>query len=59
MREVKYYVNLTDDEYRMINEALFEYRNKLIQKGRYTDAVDELILKIRKAKKKKFKIKSA
>ena len=43
----------------MINEALFNYRNALLQKGNYTDAVDELIIKIRKARKKKFKVISA
>ena len=59
MKEIKYYVNLTDEEYQMINESLFNKRNALLQKGRYTDAVDDLIIKMRKAKKKSFKIKSA
>lgn len=33
-------------EIRIIIFALNELRNQLIQEGRYTDAVDELILKL-------------
>lgn len=35
-----------DDEIRILILALVELRNQLIQEGRYTDAIDELIVKI-------------
>lgn len=34
------------DEIRILILALVELRNQLIQEGRYTDAIDELIVKI-------------
>ena len=53
----KYYIVLEEYERRMIINSLNELRNRLIAKGRYnTDAVDELLLKIINAKKKKFKV---
>lgn len=51
----KYYIVLNEYESRIIINSLNELRNRLIAKGRYTDAVDELLLKIINAKKKKFK----
>ncbi len=45
MRKRKYYLRLTDAEYHIIIQCLFEYRNKLILQGKYTDGVDELIIK--------------
>lgn len=52
----KYYIVLNEYERRIIINSLNELRNRLIAKGRYTDAVDELLLKIINAKKKKFKV---
>ena len=37
---------LDDYEVRIIILALNELRNQLIQEGRYTDAVDELMIKL-------------
>ena len=37
-----------DYEANIIIKALIERRNQLIAEGRYTDAVDELILKVTK-----------
>lgn len=37
---------LDDYEVRIIILALNELRNQLIQEGRYTDAVDDLIIKM-------------
>lgn len=37
-------------------ECLNKLRNQLISDGRYTDAVDEVIIKAANAKIKKFKI---
>ena len=41
----KYYVELNRQEWRLIIEGLNRFRNKLIAAGRYTDAVDELLIK--------------
>ena len=53
MRTPKYYLYLTDEEYSLVMQALVSMKNKLIREGRYTDAVDELIIKFSKAKRKK------
>ena len=52
----KYYVALTDQERRLMIESLNRLLNKLISAGRYTDAVDELLIKAANAKVKKFKV---
>mgnify|MGYP000503353155 FL=1 len=44
MKKIK--IRFTDDEIRIIVRSLVELRNELIQEGRYTDAVDELLLKL-------------
>ncbi len=56
MREKKYYIALDGYERGIIVNALNEMRNSLLQQGRYTDAVDEVLLKIINAKTKKFKV---
>ena len=56
MRDKKYYIVLDDFERRVIVNCLNEMRNKIIADGRYTDAVDEVLLKIIGAKRKKFKV---
>lgn len=50
----KYYVEVNRQEWRLIIEALNRLRNKLIAAGRYTDAVDEMLIKVDKAKPRKF-----
>ena len=52
MRAKKYHVYLTPEEKRLLLQALFDERNLLVAKGRYTDVVDELIIKTTKAKQK-------
>ena len=39
-------LKMTHDEIRVLVFALNELRNSLIAEGRYTDAVDELLLKL-------------
>ncbi len=56
MREKRYFVALDDLERRIMVNCLNEVRTRLKQEGRYTDAVDELILRICDAPTKKFKI---
>ena len=52
----KYYLALNDQERRFVIESLNQLRNKLIANGKYTDAVDEVLIKIIGAKHKKFKV---
>ena len=52
----KYYLVLNSQERRLMMESLNQLRNKLIADGKYTDAVDEVLLKIIGAKQKKFKV---
>ena len=56
MVKQKYYLALTTEEWRLMIECLNKLRNRLISEGRYTDAVDEVIIKVANAKIKKFKI---
>ena len=56
MRNKKYYIALDDFERRVIVNCLNEMRNNLIANGKYTDVVDEVLLKIIDAKQKKFKV---
>ena len=49
----KYYVELNRQEWRLIIEGLNWFRNKLIAAGRYTEAVDEILIKVAKAKPQK------
>ncbi len=46
MKEKKYYIAFDRYEQGTMINALNEMRNRLIAEGRYTDAVDELIIKI-------------
>lgn len=57
MRNPKYHIYLTPDERRTVINSLIELRNSLISQGRYTDIIDELLIKLTKAKVKKMKIK--
>lgn len=52
----KHYLVLNDQEHRLMIESLNQLRNKLIADGKYTDAVDEVLLKIIGAKQKEFKV---
>lgn len=50
MQDRKYYIALDHYERRVVIDCLNEMRNRLIANGKYTDALDELLLKIVKAK---------
>ena len=52
----KYYLVLNAQEGRLMMESLNQLRNKLIADGKYTNAIDELLLKIIGAKRKQFKV---
>ena len=57
MREKKYYIVLDNFERRMLLNNLNNFRNKLIAEGKYTDLLDEVIIKVANAKLKRFKVK--
>lgn len=55
MRNSKYYIAIDEYERRIIINSLNNLRNKLIADGRYTDAVDDVLVKVVNAPIKKFK----
>ena len=57
MREKKYHIYLTDDEQSRLIQSLINLKNNLIAQGRYTDAVDDVLMKVLSARKRKLKIK--
>ena len=56
MREQKYHLYLSEAERRFLVQNLIWFQSKLRQEGRYTDAVDDLIIKLSKAKPKKIRV---
>lgn len=59
MRNQKYYIAIDESERRIILNALNALRNKLLAQDGYTDAVDDVLIKVVNAPIKKFKIKMA
>ena len=57
MKEQKYHVYLSNDEYSRLIQSLIHLKNSLTAQGRYTDGVDDILCKLISAKKRKFKIK--
>lgn len=55
MKKEKRYLYLNSEETRVVLQSLIDFKNKLQQQGRYTDCVDELIVKITEAPVKKMK----
>ena len=46
-------IKLDDMERRILVKLLYEKRNELIREGRYTDAIDELLIKLQKARRRR------
>ena len=57
MKEQKYHLYLSDDEYSRVLQSLIHLKNSLTAQGRYTDGVDDILCKMLSAKKRKFIIK--
>jgi len=57
LKEQKYHLYLSKDEYSEVLQSLIRLKNSLIAQGRYTDAVDDILCKVMLAKKRKVKIK--
>lgn len=56
MKDKTYHAYLDSHERQLVIHSLVELKNRLIQEGRYTDCVDELIFKVVNAPVKKMKI---
>ena len=56
MREKKYYIALDDFERRIVVNCMNEMSNSLIEDGKCTDVLDEVLLKVIRSKQKKFKV---
>ena len=57
MNNPKYHIYLTPDERRTVINSLIDLKNNLITQGKYTNIIDELLIKLTKAKVKQIKIK--
>ena len=53
----KYHIYLTAEERRVVINSLIDLRNNLISQGMYTDLVDELLIRISKAKAKRLRLR--
>ena len=53
----KYHVYLTYEQRRLLLDSLIDMKNELIRTGHYTDAVDEIIVNVTKAKIKRVRVK--
>ena len=56
MKEQKFHLYLLENKRRFLIQNLIWLQNKLRQEGRYTDAVNDLIVKVLKAKPKKIRV---
>ena len=52
----KYHIYLAYEEHRMLLNNLNDFRDKLIAEGKYTDLLDEVIIKVANAKLKRIKV---
>lgn len=52
----KYYIYLSEEEHDVVIESLITWKNDLTRQGRYTDAIDDLLVKVLKAPKKRVKV---
>ena len=51
MRQPKRILLLSPSEYQLLFHGLLSFRNKLIQQHRYPDAINELLIKLQKARR--------
>ena len=56
MKDRQFHIYLDDEEYGQVLQALIALKNNLIAQGRYTDAVDDVLIKFTKARKKKMTV---
>ena len=58
MRRMKYHIYLNSEERCLLISSLNDLSNRLIAEGKYTDLVDEVLIKVVNAKIKKIKVVS-
>ena len=56
MKNPKYHVYLTNEERSEVLKSLIDLKNEMIAQGKYTDVLDEIIVKLYNARKKNIKI---
>ena len=56
METPKYHLYLTNEERSEVLKSLIYLKNDLIEQGRYTDVIDEIIIKLSCARKKNIKV---
>ena len=56
MRKEKFRIYLNTEEKRLILHSLVEFKNDLIKQGRYTDCIDDIIIKVTSAPIKRVKV---
>ena len=58
MRKTKYHIYLICEERWLLINSLINLKNRLITEGKYTDLVDEVLVKVANSKIKKIKVVS-
>ena len=58
MKNTKYHIYLNSEERCLLISSLNDLRNRLIAEGKYTDRVDEVMIKTANAKIKKINVVS-
>lgn len=56
MKQKDFHIYLTEQERTQVIGALIELKNSLMAQGRYTDAVDDILIKVTKARKKRLAV---
>ena len=56
MKNNRFHIYLSEAERTQIIQTLIDMKNTLIAQGKYTDVVDDVLLKLTKAKKKRLQV---
>ena len=56
MKDPKYDIYLTNEERSEVLKSLIDLKNEMIVQGKYTDVLDEIIVKLYKSRKKNIKV---
>lgn len=56
MKDPKYHIYLTNEERSEVLKSLIDLKNEMIVQGKYTDVLDEIIIKLYKSRKKNIKV---
>lgn len=57
MKQKDYHIYLDEQELSQVIQSLIDLKNDLTAQGRYTDGVDDLLIKITKAQKKRIAVR--